>query len=504
MRGHRRGDPGRRPGLEPAGRRPRLRRRRLHARATRSPTIEPHQGPRRHARARAASLPVVARRTVAWGLTGFEWAVGRARLDRRRGAHERRRARRGHGRQPGEGPRGGSPGRRGWRRARVGPRPPLPRLVRSAPPRWSCGPSCRSRRATAPRARPRSGRDRAVASGQPARRPERRARCSPTRRATRPAAWSTRPGARACGSGSAEVSPKHANFIQADEGGSADDVRALMGEVRARVQAAHRRRPRARDLPGRVRLVTPRLRIPRIRARRIEVRRDEGRRRRVRLAIVVAVLALVGLAVAVVRSPVLDVDEVAGRGHRAHHARRGAAGGRHPAGLGDDRRRPRRGRPPDRGPPVGGRGHGAPQLALHRRGAGDRAAAGGAGPRSGRALERRSTAPAGCWPSSTRPMPASSAWPASRPVPPGSSVGRACTGWCWPPPCSARLGAAAGCDRGGERGSRARAARRHRRPLRLGGRARREALRPRRHPDQGPAGPADRHDRRPRAVQLQS
>lgn len=32
--------------------------------------------------------------------------------------------------------------------------------------------------------------------------------------------------------GSAEVSPKHANFIQADPGGSADDVDALMDEVR--------------------------------------------------------------------------------------------------------------------------------------------------------------------------------------------------------------------------------------------------------------------------------
>jgi UDP-N-acetylmuramate dehydrogenase len=35
--------------------------------------------------------------------------------------------------------------------------------------------------------------------------------------------------------GTAEVSPKHANFIQADAGGSADDVRALMEEVRRRV-----------------------------------------------------------------------------------------------------------------------------------------------------------------------------------------------------------------------------------------------------------------------------
>jgi UDP-N-acetylmuramate dehydrogenase len=36
----------------------------------------------------------------------------------------------------------------------------------------------------------------------------------------------------------AEVSPKHANFIQADPGGSADDVAALIAEVRRRVEAA--------------------------------------------------------------------------------------------------------------------------------------------------------------------------------------------------------------------------------------------------------------------------
>ena len=38
--------------------------------------------------------------------------------------------------------------------------------------------------------------------------------------------------------GSAEVSVKHANFIQVDAGGSADDVFALMGEVRRRVLEA--------------------------------------------------------------------------------------------------------------------------------------------------------------------------------------------------------------------------------------------------------------------------
>jgi UDP-N-acetylmuramate dehydrogenase len=37
--------------------------------------------------------------------------------------------------------------------------------------------------------------------------------------------------------GTAEVSPKHANFIQADVGGSADDVRRLMDHVRAVVAA---------------------------------------------------------------------------------------------------------------------------------------------------------------------------------------------------------------------------------------------------------------------------
>jgi len=36
--------------------------------------------------------------------------------------------------------------------------------------------------------------------------------------------------------GSAEVSGKHANFIQADEAGSADDVRALMIDVANRVR----------------------------------------------------------------------------------------------------------------------------------------------------------------------------------------------------------------------------------------------------------------------------
>ncbi|MFP3905681.1 MAG: UDP-N-acetylmuramate dehydrogenase [Acidimicrobiales bacterium] len=42
-------------------------------------------------------------------------------------------------------------------------------------------------------------------------------------------------GCRGLRLGSAQVSPKHANFIQADPGGSADDIWRLMNEVRARV-----------------------------------------------------------------------------------------------------------------------------------------------------------------------------------------------------------------------------------------------------------------------------
>jgi UDP-N-acetylmuramate dehydrogenase len=50
--------------------------------------------------------------------------------------------------------------------------------------------------------------------------------------------------------GSAMVSPKHANFIQADDGGSADDVQRLMEVVRHEVQRVH-----GIDLHPEVRLV---------------------------------------------------------------------------------------------------------------------------------------------------------------------------------------------------------------------------------------------------------
>ena len=70
-----------------------------------------------------------------------------------------------------------------------------------------------------------------LAAREPARGRERRIGVrEPARRLGR-AVSSTSPGARDCAVGTAEVSTKHANFIQADDGGSADDIFALMLEV---------------------------------------------------------------------------------------------------------------------------------------------------------------------------------------------------------------------------------------------------------------------------------
>ncbi len=60
-------------------------------------------------------------------------------------------------------------------------------------------------------------------------------------------------GAKGLRIGTAEVSTKHANFIQADAGGRAADVFALMAEVRRRVREHSGVDPRARDPPGRLR-----------------------------------------------------------------------------------------------------------------------------------------------------------------------------------------------------------------------------------------------------------
>ncbi len=122
--------------------------------------------------------------------------------------------------------------------------------------------------------------------------------------------------------GTAEVSRKHANFIQVDRGGSADDVRDLIERVRRVVGAATGNRAgpggpaggiRARS--GEVGAMTPTggggvtTRSPaggidpRIRQRREEVERHRNRRRWRQIAAAVAVLALVGVVLAALHTP---------------------------------------------------------------------------------------------------------------------------------------------------------------------------------------------------------
>ena len=133
------------------------------------------------------------------GSPGFEWAVGVPGSVGRRRAHERRRPRLGHGRRPcvgsrvvdlaaGEDARGGRPSdlALGYRHSALRP----DQVVVEA--------ELALRPVDGDRGEARPRRDRALAAGQPARRAERRARCSPTRPATPPAGSSTPPGARAC------------------------------------------------------------------------------------------------------------------------------------------------------------------------------------------------------------------------------------------------------------------------------------------------------------------
>jgi UDP-N-acetylmuramate dehydrogenase len=183
----------------------------------------------------AASLPVVARRTVSWGLTGFEWAVG---VPGSIGGAVRMNAG-GHGADMAAG------------LVRV-------RVVDLRADEDDVVPAA----ALALRYRGSAiGEASVVVWAELALRPGDRtageaelADIVHWRRANQPGGQNagsvfTNPpddsagrlidvaGCRGLRLGSAEVSPRHANFIQADEGGSADDVRALMDEVRARVRA---------------------------------------------------------------------------------------------------------------------------------------------------------------------------------------------------------------------------------------------------------------------------
>ena len=76
-------------------------------------------------------------------------------------------------------------------------------------------------------------RHRQMAARAPARAAPTPARCSPTPRATRPGRLIEAAGLKGFRMGTAHVSEKHANFIQADKDGRADDVHALMEHVRA-------------------------------------------------------------------------------------------------------------------------------------------------------------------------------------------------------------------------------------------------------------------------------
>lgn len=184
----------------------------------------------------AASLPVVARRTVAAGLTGFEWAVG---VPGSVGGAVRMNAG-GHGAEMSECLVGvrvvdlatGEDGRvdaadleLGYRRSAVG----ASSVVAEAELR--------------------------LAAGDPVEGERRLAEIVRWRREHQPGGQNagsvfTNPpgdsagrlvdaaGCKGLRIGSAEVSTKHANFFQADPGGRADDVRALMVEVARRVRAA--------------------------------------------------------------------------------------------------------------------------------------------------------------------------------------------------------------------------------------------------------------------------
>ncbi|MGH9084599.1 MAG: UDP-N-acetylmuramate dehydrogenase [Acidimicrobiales bacterium] len=183
----------------------------------------------------AAALPVVARRTVRAGLTGFEWAVG---VPGSIGGAVRMNAG-GHGsdmaaslvgvrvvdlRTGEDGEVSASALELGYRSSAVAPH----HLVVSA--------------------------DLALAEGDPEAGARVLAEIVAWRRANQPGGPNagsvfTNPegdsagrlidaaGLKGCRVGTAAVSEKHANFIQADEGGRADDVRALMSLVVERVEA---------------------------------------------------------------------------------------------------------------------------------------------------------------------------------------------------------------------------------------------------------------------------
>jgi UDP-N-acetylmuramate dehydrogenase len=183
----------------------------------------------------AASLPVVARRTVAAGLTGFEWAVGvpgsiGGAVRMNAGGHGSDMAaslRRVHVLDLHDGEDGWVPAdalELGYRRSRLRrDQVVLAAELELAPGTTATGEAeladiVRWRRANQP-----GGANAGSVFTNP-----------PGDSAGR---LIDAVGAKGRRVGSAQVSTKHANFIQVDDGGSADDVVALMAEVRAAVAA---------------------------------------------------------------------------------------------------------------------------------------------------------------------------------------------------------------------------------------------------------------------------
>ena len=188
---------------------------------------------------------------MAAGLTGFEWAVG---VPGSIGGAVRMNAG-GHGSDMAAVLAGVRvvdlrSGEDGWVPA-ADARPRLPHLVGAAPPRSWWPPGC------------------ALAPGDVERGTAELAEIVAWRRANQPGGPNagsvfTNPpgdsagrlieaaGGKGLRHGTAEVSTKHANFIQADDGGRADDVLALMGEVQELVRAARRRGAPPRDPAGRL------------------------------------------------------------------------------------------------------------------------------------------------------------------------------------------------------------------------------------------------------------
>ena len=135
---------------------------------------------------------------------------------------------------------------------RLGPRLPAHRA--RPPPTWWWAEFGLAPGDPAEAGRP-TRRDRALAAGPPARREQRRLGLHQPRRGLgRPPDRGVR--AEGLPVGSAEVSAKHANFIQADPGGSADDVCRLIAHVRSTVAGGHRGGAAHRGPPGRFRVTS--------------------------------------------------------------------------------------------------------------------------------------------------------------------------------------------------------------------------------------------------------